>query len=147
MIIEPGTYVLAIMPDNGSLHVGTADAAAPHLATDVAEGEPDYFDQEGRPLALVTAQNGTSVFTVDMRVPAVAESVLLGRINAALDHLQEVLNEQISEGLPDDEGGEVPRPTGSLDHVLGQLAIAFDNLEDTNKGNWFHNLAHAAGIR
>jgi hypothetical protein len=142
MIVESGTYVLAIMPDNGSLHVGVADTAASHLAMDLAEGEPDYFDQQGRPLALVTSQNGTSVFTVDLRVPAVAESVLLGRINAALDHLREV---QI--GSPDGEGGEVPRPTGSLEHVLGQLAIAFDFLEDSNKGNWFHNLAHAAGLR
>ena len=146
MSIDGSEYVLAIMPDNRSLHVGMADSAALHMSGDRIDGEPDYYDMTGRPLIL-TREFGTWVFELNTRAASVPENVLLGRINAALDHLQEVLNEQISEGLPDDEGGEVPRPTGSLDHVLGQLAIAFDNLEDTNKGNWFHNLAHAAGIR
>jgi hypothetical protein len=146
MTIDGNEYVLAIMPNNRSLHVGMADSAAPHMAGDSLEGEPDYYDKNGRPLVLITAQNGNSVFTLDLRSPGVAEAVLLARINAALDHLQEVLNEQIRDGVPG-EVGEVPRPSGSLEVVLGQLAIAFDFLDDTNKGNWFHNLAHAAGIR
>jgi hypothetical protein len=142
MPIESDTYVLAIMPDNEALHVGTAEFAAPHVGVNGAASGAQFYDQDGRSLVLLKDRIGGTVFEVNPRGVQVDDEVLLGRINAALAHMQAVANERPEEGE-----GEVPRPTGSLLTVLTQLSGEFNDLVPTpNRGNWLHGLAHAAGL-
>jgi hypothetical protein len=143
MPIIGNTNVLAIMRDNQALHVGWAEFAG-HFSL-ASASVLEYYDQNGRRLVLLQDSGGDAIFEVDLRQPTVAANILLGRINTALDHLEDVVGEMERDGEP--IGGGVPRPTGTLPEVFAQLSVAFDNLDPSpNKANWLHNLAHRAGL-
>lgn len=75
---------------------------------------------------------------------------LLRRINESLDFAQAYLTEHPQAGyqgpgIP--PATEVPRPTGTYAEVLQALASQLAPLDpnvQSNRGNWFHNLWHAA---
>jgi hypothetical protein len=141
MPIDDSAYVLAITRNNQAVHVGRADTAAEHFTLSGTSALLDYFDGDGRPLMLLRSRNGTSLFEVNPAGTQVDDEVLLERIDTALAHMQVVQNQQ---GQASDE---VPRPLGSLEEVLRELGNAFDNLVTVpTKGNWLHNLSHAAGF-
>jgi len=150
---------LAIDDEDRTLHVGPATAVLAHLRASDGE-QPEsvahasaesagadrpvlrVYDSQGRPLG--TEGVRASDATVD-------ESTLLRRIETALAHMQSVLDEdpgRFQAGPDAPEVTAVPRPQGSLQEVLQQLAEAFalqEKDDPRNKGNWFHMLAHAAG--
>lgn len=162
--------VLGISPDNELLHVGPAEALLHHLGVNTAHNpksisstaaldELEYFDIVGRPVsreefAQQAGATGTRVLNDDCDTSqgkdrwAENRCVLIGRINAALDFAQAYLTEHPEAGnqgpnFPVET--EVPRPTGSYQAVLAQLSGLFVPLNaHSNRGNWFHNLWHAA---
>jgi hypothetical protein len=162
--------VLGISPANDLMHVGPASALLHHLSVATAQNlaltsstsaldEMEYFDIVGRPVSLTEfAQQASSGATADFgrdsgpvkgKDPwAKRRRILLRRINAALDFAQAYLTEHPEAGnqgpnFPVET--EVPRPTGSYQSVLAQLSGLFVPLEGlSHRGNWFHNLWHAA---
>jgi hypothetical protein len=119
----------------------------------------EYFDIVGRRVSLTeVVQQASAGAAADFENDggpfqgkdrwAKQRRILLRRINAALDRAQAYLTEHPEAG---DQGPnfpvetEVPRPTGSYQSVLAQLSGLFVPLEgQSNRGNWFHNLWHAA---
>lgn len=75
---------------------------------------------------------------------------LLDRINESLDFVQAYLTahpEAGAQGPNIPPKTEVPRPTGSYPEVLAALSSELAPLDpkvQSNRGNWFHNLWHAA---
>src|SRR5215217_963272 len=128
---------LAIDDDDRTLHVGPASAVLEHLRAAEAE-QPEsvahasaesagegtrlalrVYDSQGRPWGAEGLERSSA--TVD-------ESTLLRRIDTALGHMQRVLDDDPGEfqsGPDAPEVTAVPRPQGSLQEVLQQLADAF----------------------
>jgi hypothetical protein len=96
------------------------------------QGEVDEREADGREVA-------------DRRRPR--QRVLLRRIRESLDLGQSVLSahpELGNQGPNVPPATEVPRPEGSYPEVLERLAFEFSPLAPGNRGNWLHNLYHAA---
>lgn len=184
--------VLAIHHDDLTLHVGRANDLAGHVDPSgsrtrigsttgtprLKEGGNDrdladrihdsfaYFDEHGRRLAPLQTRDGTEFVTVGRHDKSdfdVEPGELVVRINSALVHVQEVLDENPELGdephAPDDERPprrhtHVPRPEGTLAEVLRALAPAFfpadpidSRMHPMHTRGWFHNLCHKAGRR
>lgn len=112
-------------------------------------GSIQLFDASGVRLTIRSPRKNPTVVAVHPP-DVVPEQVLLARISAALDHMQSALdaNPDLGKDGPI-QHDSVPRPEGSLVEVLTQLAALFEPLDPriaTNRGNWLHNLAHAAGF-
>lgn len=108
------------------------------------------FDARGQRLTL-TGLGAAASFRAVLPPDVVSEEVLLARIAAALDHLDELLVQQPELGVdPPRRHVQVPRPQGcTLPDVLAELDRSFFPLDPniaSNRGNWLHNLAHAAGL-
>ena len=80
----------------------------------------------------------------------VSRRVLLRRINESLDFAQAYLTDHPDAGVQGPgipPATEVPRPEGTYPEVLQALANELSPLDPnvhSNRGNWFHNLWHAA---
>jgi hypothetical protein len=89
-------------------------------------------------------------FVPVQRPARVSKRVLLRRIYASLDFAQAYLTEHPEAGnqgpsIP--PATQVPRPVGTYPEVLQALAAQLAPLDpdvQSNRGNWFHNLWHAA---
>ncbi|HEY5845437.1 MAG TPA: hypothetical protein VIT42_01485 [Microlunatus sp.] len=107
------------------------------------------FDSRGVRLTIHSPRKHPAVAAV-FPPDTVPERVLLARISAVLDHMQKALDANPDLGKDGRiQHDSVPRPDGSLIDVLTQLAALFEPLDPripTNRGNWLHNLAHAAGL-
>lgn len=108
------------------------------------------FDARGQRLTL-TGLAAQSTFRAVIPADVVPEAVMLARITAALDHMDALLAHEPELGNdPPRQHAEVPRPQGcTLPEVLAELEGFFFPLDPdiaSNRGNWLHNLAHAAGL-
>ena len=133
-----------------------ANVAAPFMRTRAratVEATPassiQLFDASGVRLTIRSPRKNPTVAAV-YPPDVVSETALLARIAAALDHMQSALdaNPDLGQDGPIHHDA-VPRPEGLLVEVLTQLAAFFEPLDpkiSTNRGNWLHNLAHAAGF-
>lgn len=110
----------------------------------------EYFDIHGEGLG---APRGGAFAPLAAGEPVDLKArrrILLARIDEGLDNLQRALDENPElgnrgPGLPPLLA--VPRPTGSYRDVVTELADWFFPLNPQihlNRGNWFHNLWHAA---
>ncbi len=171
---DTDVLVLAISSDDSMLHVGSASGVLAHLAPPSPKrpGRPSpphftphavtrtavgvtpgsclqLFDVSGVRLTIRSPRKNSTLAAVHPP-EVVPERALLARISAALDHMQSVLDANPALGKDGQiQHDSVPRPEGSLIEVLTQLAVFFDPLDpkiQTNRGNWLHNLAHAAGF-
>lgn len=127
---------------------------APHVLTRAAvEAEPasslQLFDAAGVRLTIRAPKKGGQLVAV-YPPDVVSEDALLARISAALDHMQSVLDADPDLGKDGPiQHDAVPRPEGSLVEVLTELSAFFEPLDPRippSRGNWLHNLAHAAGF-
>jgi hypothetical protein len=149
-----------ISSDSRTLHVGPIDEVTPHIASGQAQARSvqrvapivlstvELYDEEGRPWRGV-ARAGAFELEPDGTRKAAPAYLLLDRIDAALAHLQVVLDLHPELGEPGEAGEltRVPRPTGDLGKVLEELKNAFAPLHSPGtRGNWLHMLAHAAGV-
>jgi hypothetical protein len=152
--VDGDALLLAIAPDNATVHVGPANLMAGHVSLGLHAATAklraplplptlELFDESGRRLTPVWV-GGQLTFTLDPTQAPTDEQLLLDRIDAALAQLQV---QQDLKPLPNGPAdGRVPRPVGSLPEVIGKLAVEFDFLSPApNRGNWLHQLAHAAG--
>lgn len=164
MISNPvqSDLVLAISSDNHMLHVGPAAEMVNHLRGDPAAKQLEFYDARGQRRSIDSleslegdgaeaqaAGNGGVEDVMRTAPPELGKNqqVLLRRIRAALDFAQTVLTArpELGEQGPNfPVETEVPRPHGSYPEVLEQLTVAFDSLAPSNRGNWLHNLYHAA---
>ena len=102
-----------------------------------------------RPPAL-TALRDPTVFAPADDDARPSQADLLRRIDEALDFAQSYLSahpEAGNQGVGIPAATEVPRPHGSYPEVLEALAAELSPLDpdvQSNRGNWFHNLWHAA---
>lgn len=143
-----------IPPRPGAAPRSSPPRFTPHAVTgttvDATPGSClQLFDDSGVRLTIRSPRKNSTLVAVHPR-DVVSERVLLARISAALDHLQSTLdaNPHLGKDGPI-QHDSVPRPEGSLIEVLTQLATFFEPLDPripSNRGNWLHNLAHAAGF-
>ena len=169
-------FVLAITSDDSLLHVGSADGVMAHLAPvrarpeaplrttrslltphavtlAAAEASParsiQLFDAAGVRLTIRSPRKNPTMAAVQPP-DVLPEKYLLARISAVLDNMQSALDANPDLGKDGPlRHDSVPRPEGSLVEVLTQLAASFEPLDPqirSNRGNWLHNLAHAAGF-
>jgi hypothetical protein len=173
---DSGALVLAITRDDTLLHVGSAGGVVAHLAPvrgrpkaplrttrslftphavtlEAVEVSParsiQLFDAAGVRLTIRSPLKNPTVAAVQPP-DVLPEKYLLARISAVLDHMQAALDANPDLGKDGPlQHDSVPRPEGSLAEVLSQLAASFEPLDPqtpSNRGNWLHNLAHAAGF-
>ena len=152
-VIAHLAYSAPVTPEVASLRRSTTPFT-PHATTHATvEATPtssiQLFDASGTRLTIRSPRKNPTLAAV--HPPDVSsETGLLARISAALDQMQSALdaNPQLGKDGPI-QHDSVPRPDGSLVEVLTQLAAFFEPLDPriaTNRGNWLHNLAHAAGF-
>lgn len=155
--------VVAISTDDSFLHINPLAELLGHMRQHVEEesgthavheghdghvGDTrvlEFFDAGGRPLHPQLNPDLQLVgFFTDPEVQ-VATDELLTRISRALDGAQAKLDADPDlgkqQGLP--PATDVPRPNGSLEEVLANLAAAFDMHPGAgHRAGWFHNLFH-----
>lgn len=161
------TVLLAVSDDDRTVHVGSAGAMAAHLTTEGGLAQSavsfEFFGPDGQPWSPGKV-NGAFALQPTPGAPPTDPQLLLDRIDAALAHMQVYLDRHPELGAGSGQvAGEsrfvaqrsgqlllaarVPRPTGTLPQVLAALQAEYDFLAPSpTRGNWLHNLAHAAGL-